>query len=330
MKEKVLSIPTPFGAPLDLYKNIWGKPGSETLAIVSGLQGDHLNGMFLSSRLSQFLDNVVEGSHPDYTLKGQVIIFPVVNLNAVQSGSRLWPYDGMDMNLAFPGNAQGETTEVLASSILEHTADSYWAFILQSAPPHYEDALHIQTLKLDGRVKKLSRDLQIETVRKLNESSASKASLAHQWQRRDIATLTISSGSPGTVDLPQCELLFQGIINFMKAEGLLKDRRKLKSNETIKPRFYSSDNEVSVFASTAGMFLKEVKVGTPVQQGQRIGEIRDLYSGKRLEEITAPTDGFLVTFRQYPIVYEKEPIATLLTAKKSWREFLPWPSQRNL
>jgi len=37
-----------------------------------------------------------------------------------------------------------------------------------------------------------------------------------------------------------------------------------------------------------------------------------------LEEITAPADGFLVTLRQYPIVYEKESLATILTTKKSW------------
>ncbi len=224
MKEKVLTIPTPFGAPLTLYKNTWGKSGHETLAIVSGLHGDHLNGIVVSSRLSQFLDNVVEGSDPNYTLKGQVISFPVVNLNAIQSGSRLWPYDGMDMDLAFPGNPQGETTEALASTVLKHTADSYWGIILQSALPHYEDAPHIQTLKLDGRIKKLCCDLKIETVRKLNASP--KVNLYSQWQ--DMVAVTLSSGSPRTVNLPQCETLFQGIVNFMAAEKILKDKRKIK------------------------------------------------------------------------------------------------------
>ena len=322
MKEKVLTIPTPFGAPLTLYKNTWGKSGNETLAIVSGLHGDHLNGMVLSSRLSQFLDNVVEGSDPNYTLKGQVISFPVVNLNAIQSGSRLWPYDGMDMGLAFPGNPQGETSEVLASAVLQHTADSYWGIILQSALPHYEDAPHIQTLKLDGRIKKLCRDLKIETVRKLNASP--KVNLYSQWQ--DMVAVTLSSGSPRTVNLPQCETLFQGIVNFMVAEKILKDKRKIKPAKNFPPRFYQPEDEVAVLATTAGMFLYKVKVGSSIQQGQTIGEIRDLYSGKRLEEITAPSDGFLLTLRQYPIVYEKEPLATILTAKKSWREYLPWSS----
>lgn len=321
MKEKVLSIPTPFGAPLDLYKNTWGNIGN-TLSIVSGLQGDHLNGIYLNSRLSQFLDSVVEDIDPNYTLKGRVISFPVANLNAIQSGSKLWPYDGMDMDLAFPGNPQGETTEALASAIFTHTADSYWGLILQSAPPHYENAPHIQTLKMDGRIKKLCRYLQIETARKINEPI--KANLLNHWHMKDITAVTLSAGSPRNLNRPQCETLFQGIVNFMVAEKILNDKRKFKSEENTKPQFYEANDEVALLAGTTGMFLKEMKVGTAVQKGQKIGEILDIYSGKRLEKITASAEGFIVTLRQYPIVYEKEPIAIILTKKKTWKKYLPW------
>ena len=67
MKEKILSLPSPFGGNLEIYKNIWGK-STEPLSIVSGLQGDHLNGLFLNSHLTQFLDSVVEGIDPNYNL----------------------------------------------------------------------------------------------------------------------------------------------------------------------------------------------------------------------------------------------------------------------
>ena len=319
MKEKILTLPHPFGGDLELYKNTWGKSG-EPLSIVSGLQGDHLNGMFLNSHLTQFLDSIVEGLDPHYTLTGQVQTFPVVNANAVQSGSRLWPLDGMNMDLAFPGNPDGETAEAIASTIWQHTKDSFWGIILQSAPPHYEDAPHIQSYKPDGREKKMYRDLQIETVRRQKESSTQKVNLFHQWQ--DISSLILSAGSPRTINLQQCETLFQSILNFMKAEGILKDHRNKKSEHKTKTRIYQSDEEIAVQTTTAGMFLKEVKVGNYLKQGQKIGEVRDIYSGKRLEEITAPEDGLLITLRQYPIVYEKEPMAIILTAKKSWREYL--------
>jgi predicted deacylase len=321
MKEKILTLPNPFGGDLELYKNTWGKSG-EPLSIVSGLQGDHLNGMFLNSHLTQFLDSIVEGLDPHYTLTGQVQTLPVVNANAVQSGSRLWPLDGMNMELAFPGNPDGETAEAIASTIWQHSKDSFWGIILQSAPPHYEDAPHIQTYKPDGRVKKMCRDLQIETVRRQKESSTQKVNLFHQWQ--DISSVILSAGSPRTINLQQCETLFQSILNFMKAEGILKDHGNKKSEHKTKTRIYQSDEEIAVRTRTAGMFLKEVKVGNHLKQGQIIGEVRDIYSGKRLEEITAPEDGLLITLREYPIVYEKEPMAIILTAKKSWREYLPF------
>ena len=319
MKEKILTLPTPYGGNLELYKNTWGKSG-EPLSIVSGLQGDHLNGLFLNSHLTQFLDSIVKNPDPQFTLMGQVQTFPIVNVNAVQSGTRLCPLDGIDMDLAFPGNPDGETAEAIAAAILQHTKDSFWGIILTSAPPHYEDAPHIQTYKLDNREKKMCRDLQIETVRRKNYSPTQKVNLFHHWQEQEISSVMVSTGSPRTINLQQCEILFQGILNFMKAEGILKAHRNKKPENKIKTRIYHPDEEVLVRTSTPGMFLKEVKVGNFLKKGQKIGEIRDIYSGKRLEELTTPEDGLLVTLRQYPIVYEKEPIAIILSGKDRWQK----------
>jgi uncharacterized protein len=317
LKEKVLSIPTAFGAQLELYKSSWGKSG-ETLSIVSGLQGDHLNGMYLNSRLAMFLDSVVEGTNPNYTLKGRVVSFPAANLNAIQSGSKLWPYDSMDMELAFPGNSQGETIEALASAIYTHTNESYWGLILQSAPLHYVDAPHLQAIKLDGKTKKMCRDLKIEIVRKINPT----ASLLYHWQAIDITAVTLSTGSARSLNRLQCEVLFQGIVNFMVAEKILKDNKTIRHEKNTKSQFYATKDEIPVLANSAGMFLKEIKVGATVHTGQQIGETLNIFSGKRLEKIKAPVDGLIVTLRQYPIVYEKEPLAIILTKKKSWIEHL--------
>jgi len=317
MKEKILSLPSPFGGNLEIYKNIWGK-STEPLSIVSGLQGDHINGLFLNSRLTQFLDTVVEGIDPHYKLTGQVQTFPLVNANALQSGSRLWSLDGMDMNLAFPGNPEGETSEAIASTILEHTKDSFWGLILTSAQPHYEDAPHVQIHKSNSRTKKICQDLQMEISRKQKMSSTQKVNLFHHWQEQEISSVLISAGSPRTINPKQCEILFHGIVNFMKVEGVLKDNRDNKTANKTKTRIYQPDEEIFVQTSAAGMFIKKVEVGSKLEKGQKIGEVLDLYSGKRLEVITSPEEGFLITLRQHPIVYEKEPIAIILSAKDNW------------
>ena len=166
----------------------------------------------------------------------------------------------------------------------------------------------------------MCHDLQIETVRRMKNSPIQKVNLFHHWQEQEISSVIVSAGSPRTINLPQCETLFQGILNFMMAEGILKANQNKKSGNKIKTRIYYPDEEVLVRTSYPGMFLKEVKVGNFLKKGQKIGEILDIYSGKRLEELTSPEDGLLITLRQYPIVYEKEPIAIILSGKDGWQK----------
>ena len=69
-------------------------------------------------------------------------------------------------------------------------------------------------------------------------------------------------------------------------------------------------------------FSKNHKISMP-SEFDKIKIIFEKYekgSGKKLEELTAPEDGLLITLRQYPIVYEKEPIAIMLSAKDSWQK----------
>jgi len=189
---------------------------------------------------------------------------------------------------------------------------------LTSASPHYEDAPHTLIHKSNSTTKKLCRDLQIKIARIQKESVTTMVNLFHHWQQQETSSVIISLGSPRTINSKLCETLFHGILNFMKAEGILKDHRDKKSEHKTKTLIYKPEDEILVHTSAAGMFLKEVQVGSQLKKGQKIGEVRDLYSGKRLEQLVSPENGFLITLRQYPIVYEREPIATILSAKDNW------------
>ena len=112
MNETILSIQTPTGGSFTLFKNVWnGKAVFETLSIVTGLHGDHLNGIHICARLARFLEGVAEKHKNSYRLLGKIQLFPAVNVPALESGLRIWPFDGVDMDLAFPGNDAGDPTE---------------------------------------------------------------------------------------------------------------------------------------------------------------------------------------------------------------------------
>jgi predicted deacylase len=86
-------------------------------------------------------------------------------------------------------------------------------------------------------------------------------------------------------------------------------------------RFNNRNNEKFVFAGAGGFFLLLVQPGSEIKKGQKIGEIVDMYSGTVIDSPLAQSDGYLVTLRDYPVVYQKEVLAVLLKKQK----FSFWP-----
>ena len=59
------------------------------------------------------------------------------------------------------------------------------------------------------------------------------------------------------------------------------------------------------------------KLGSEIKKGQKIGDIVDIHSGIVLESLLAQSSGYLVTLRNYPVVYQKEVLAVLLGKSKA-------------
>lgn len=311
MKEILLSLPAPIGAPLELVKFHWqGKAGGDSVAIASGLHGDHLNGVFVCQRLVRFMDQVAGGHNPDYELAGRVDILPVVNLYALAAAERSWPFDNLDMDLAFPGNSEGEVTERIAAAVLHHTSDSTYGLLLKSASPHYEDAAHVQCFHPDRWERKLAAHLNLGLVREIAPPPSFRLQLFYQWITADLTCFQILAGRLGTVDQALCDRLFNGIVAFMVKAGVLNYAGG--AGEASETAFYKSRDEVALCSPQAGWFVADVRAGEHLEEGARLGEVRDLSSGETLGEIRTPKDGVVVTLRCNPVIFEGEPVAILL------------------
>lgn len=317
MKETILTLNSPFSGPVEVRKNYWeGDKSEDSLSLVGGIYGNSVNGLYILSRLSRLLDEIQEGRETNYQLTGSVQIFPVVNLHAAQTGNRFGRFDELDMDMAFPGSDKGEMSERLANVILEHTAESTFGLLLETAGPHYESAPHIQCFQPDGTVKKMARHLGLEVARELPESPSLKVRLFYQWVMSGLSSLILSAGKPGVLDKDLCDFLVDGIVNLMIKTGILsgEDVQNAKGRISV----YGPRNECRIVSSTGGLFVARTRAGKALKADDPVGEIRDLYSGETLELVTAPEEGYLVTMRDFPLIYENETVAVLLTPKKSW------------
>jgi len=273
-----------------------------------------MNGIYVNSLLTRFLNRVVEGLEQDFKLKGKVQLFPVINIQAAQSGCRAWSFDDLDFDLAFPGNHKGEMTERIARAVVAHTSESTHGVILKTAHHLYEDATHIQVVEPDRPTKKMAQSLGLNIARKLPDSTVFPLSLFGHWRENDIPSLVISAGKPRALDRSLAASIFKGLVNLMASTGVLTNPGNKK--EMTQLRIYPAKTERNIISSHAGMFVAEVQVGSFLQKGQKIGEMKSIDTGATLEEFAAPVDGHLITLRHYPVTFEKESIATLLSDKK--------------
>jgi len=310
VKQEILHIPTPFGEPLVLYKNRWGPLDGEGLSIVSGLQGDQLNGMMVASRLSRFLNDIEAGRETGYQIRGNIQIFPIVNYKAWETGNPVWNFDSQDVDLTFPGMEVGELTETICNTVIRHTAESDYGIVVQSAEKHYDDAPHVQLIEPNRKRRNLARSLGLAVGREVSENPALVLNLAKRWDLMGLHPFILSAGKPQTYQPQYCDLLVDGIVNFMRSQGLLTPTREKGSQREM--AFFDAEHECPVLTRKAGLFYSEIAVGTAVDKGQKLGEVRDLYEGGLLEEVPAPEKGFVVTLREYPMVHEQECVAVVL------------------
>ena len=77
-----------------------------TVLLTGGVHGDEFEGPAALMRLAHALE--------PRDLKGRVIIIPALNAPALYASSRISPLDQMNLNRAFPGDANGTATQMIA------------------------------------------------------------------------------------------------------------------------------------------------------------------------------------------------------------------------
>lgn len=97
--------------PLRVFTLTGASPGP-VLALIGAVHGDEVEGPLTLSALMQNLDAA--------RLRGQLILCPAANAEALAASTRRSPSDGLNLARCFPGDPDGAPTEVLAALIAEH------------------------------------------------------------------------------------------------------------------------------------------------------------------------------------------------------------------
>ena len=100
----------------------------------------------------------------------------------------------------------------------------------------------------------------------------------------------------------------------LKCLAKCSDGRFEAGKDGVTGIYATGDGKVEFIRSeTDGIFLPRSKHNHFVNVGEPIGEIVDPMTGQLKSRITAGRDGLLFTLRNYPVVYEGDLLARILT-----------------
>ncbi len=279
------------------------------IALVAGVHGNELNGVFVLSRLADYLHEVEQGKFPGIRLEKRILIVPAVNVLGLNTRMRLWPFDRTDINRMFPGYDLGETTQRIAAAVLKVTQGASLRIDIHTGNQDFEELPHVRLYEPTDLEREQAQDFGFSAVVESPIEKVLTVSLIQSWKLLGGSNFVVRAGQGGNVQLEHCERLFQALLDFLHHRGILSGK-ELGENEGDQHYFGPKQN-FRVITEQAGFFVSKLEVGQWLKAGDLIGYLYDGFTGKTRGEIHAPVGGLLLGLRRQPLVFEGDQIARL-------------------
>jgi len=308
------------GAMLTLPLHVvTGHEPGPTFGIVTNTHGDE----FLPTiAIRQFINGLDTAS-----LKGRLVIVSCANPMATAGFGRQTPeqHGRTDLHEVYPGNARGNTTQMIAAAITENVL-------------HHIDALiDFHSGGSGGRLQaRVDHNLKAPEALKEKNIAFARAfgapfvhenefagSASHYLNSRGILAVNPEvGGSYLGPDSTQyyTAMMIDGLKGMMQHLGMLEGNAKaprqlhfdVKARREIRPK--QSGYLVSLYE-------RPEDLGKLILRGTKLGEVIDLYSYRVMEELVAPFDGYLFFSRYSGVVGGGTQAFALAEAAKSvWLE----------
>ncbi len=270
-----------------------GKQAGPVLLITSCIHGDEINGIEIIRRLL---------THKTLnTLKGTLILIPVVNVFGFVAQSRYLP-DRRDLNRSFPGSAKGSMAGRLANLITaeilphcSHVIDLHTGAIDRENLPQIRASLNTENTELQDLALSFQAPVVLDAV--LREGTFRKC--AHEM---GTPTLVYEAGEALRFDEVSIRAGVTGVLNVLSHLGMIRKRTQRRSHSPVVAKGSSW-----VRASQSGVLRSLVALGARVKSGETLAYVSDPI-GHDEEAIISPAAGIVIGRARLPLVHEGEAV----------------------
>lgn len=263
-----------------------GRGSGPIVTVVAGQHGDEWNGVYVCHRLFEICQYA--------DMLGTLVLLPVANPQAFAQKSRISSIDHVDMNRSYGFPAGGKSTEHVSRLLMKHVY----------AKSGYVVDLHT------GGSGEYSPNVGVADQSRLQEAAAlglpysvvvdtDHTSLMPALERRSIPAITVQMGTSLHIDIDNCELLVEGVINFLRYLGTLRG----EAEPSAEPILFVGKELIT--APSSGVFQALAGLGETVEEGQLIGQVTPLFSSTSLP-VHAASAGVVFYIHRHQIVAQED------------------------
>jgi len=299
-KQTIFTMPSPYRDDFRIKAYTFGH-GEKTLAIVGAMRGDELQQQYVAARLVKGLKKAErEGRIADGV---SISVIPSVNPFSMNIEKRFWALDNTDINRMFPGYHLGETTQRIAAGLFEFIQDFKYGIQLASyyLPGNFVPHVRVIDTGTGFTDISLGKLFGFPYVTTRKPAPFDTVLLNYNWQIWNTQAFSLYAGTTDTIDPATAQQSLDGVLRFMKAQGMIKD---IKVADGIESVIVDEDQFITIQAPHAGILMEVAEAGSDVKKGDTIARIMHPYEGTLVAEILSPADGMIFFARNKSITYQ--------------------------
>lgn len=308
--ETFVTIDMPYRERLEIRRTVFGSGTGPRVAVVAGIHGDELEGLYVCHRLAVWLEQLQETA-PD-CLAGTVELYPAANTLGLDTITRGLPVFNTDLNRSFPGAPDGPLPGRLADALMAALAGARLVVDIHASNIYLREIPQVRiNQQFSASLVPLAQRLNLDLIWLHGASTVLETTVAHSLNDGGTPCLVVEMGVGMRITPDYCEQLVAGILTVWRDAGVLAPDTSLPAISRT-PLIADDSNVHYLNAQTSGMFVAAASHWTDVRRGELLGTIVSPFNGAVLSEVRSPVNGILFTLREYPLVYEGSLMARVM------------------
>ena len=272
--------------------------GNRAACIVGASRGNEIQQMYICSQLIKVLKNLEE--HGNIVNDNEILVIPSINQSSINVGKRFWATDNNDINRAFPGSEEGDSTKRIAAAVFDRVRGYNYGIQFTSFYMPGDFIPHVRMMETGYQSASLANLFGTQYVLIRKPKPFDVTTLNYNWQMNGTNAFSLYTSSTEAIDEKSARQAVSSVLRFLTRMGILK----YNNHSGYIASVIHDEDLMEVHTKTAGIYRRFREPGDPVFHGDIIGEITDPYEGIVLDKVVSPTDGIVFFAHNNPLVME--------------------------